>query len=236
MFVADVFRQFEKDGKFVCFPGQTTQAVTGMFNLFRASQVLFPDEKILEDAKKFSYNYLKEKQSTNELLDKWIIAKDLPGEVYMKIFILYITLILRQVFIMTYIWSTGWIRIRCPMVCELTSTRNKILLGAIRRWRRRLDWENPIQVLIITTTYKSRYRTTLIYKTTTFAFCHGHISAIWRWLSKTTAGDNSTLSFFKTRECDGLFAFDRSGYTYAHKFSAQYWFVHATTRAFLIIT
>ncbi|XP_052623499.1 ent-copalyl diphosphate synthase 1 [Lactuca sativa] len=77
----DVFRQFEKDGKFVCFPGQTTQAVTGMFNLFRASQVLFPDEKILEDAKKFSYNYLKEKQSTNELLDKWIIAKDLPGEV-----------------------------------------------------------------------------------------------------------------------------------------------------------
>lgn len=101
--MADVFRQFEKDGKFVCFPGQTTQAVTGMFNLFRASQVLFPDEKILEDAKKFSYNYLKEKQSTNELLDKWIIAKDLPGEVYMKIFILYITLILRQVFIMTYI-------------------------------------------------------------------------------------------------------------------------------------
>ncbi|KVH94375.1 Terpene synthase, metal-binding domain-containing protein [Cynara cardunculus var. scolymus] len=76
----DVFRQFEKDGKFVCFTGQSTQAVTGMFNLYRASQVLFPGEKILEDAKKFSYNYLKEKQSTNELLDKWIIAKDLPGE------------------------------------------------------------------------------------------------------------------------------------------------------------
>ncbi|KAI3806002.1 hypothetical protein L1987_21891 [Smallanthus sonchifolius] len=77
----DVFRQFEKDGKFVCFAGQSTQAVTGMFNLYRASQVLFPEERILEDAKKFSYNYLKEKQSTNELLDKWIIAKDLPGEV-----------------------------------------------------------------------------------------------------------------------------------------------------------
>ncbi|XP_024981593.1 ent-copalyl diphosphate synthase, chloroplastic-like [Cynara cardunculus var. scolymus] len=77
----DVFQQFEKDGKFVCFVGQTTQATTGMFNLLRASQVLFPREKILDDAKKFSYNYLKEKQSTNELLDKWIIAKDLPGEV-----------------------------------------------------------------------------------------------------------------------------------------------------------
>nr|AAB87091.1 copalyl pyrophosphate synthase [Stevia rebaudiana]AGM34858.1 ent-copalyl diphosphate synthase [synthetic construct] len=77
----DVFRQFEKDGKFVCFAGQSTQAVTGMFNVYRASQMLFPGERILEDAKKFSYNYLKEKQSTNELLDKWIIAKDLPGEV-----------------------------------------------------------------------------------------------------------------------------------------------------------
>nr|QTW97442.1 CPS1 [Artemisia annua] len=77
----DVLRQFEKDGTFVCFPGQSTQAVTGMLNLYRASQVLFPGEKILEDAKKFSYNNLKEKQSRNELLDKWIIAKDLPGEV-----------------------------------------------------------------------------------------------------------------------------------------------------------
>ncbi|XP_076923265.1 (-)-kolavenyl diphosphate synthase TPS10, chloroplastic-like [Bidens hawaiensis] len=77
----DVFQQFEKDGKFVCCAGQSTQAVTGMFNLYRASQVLFPGEKILEDAKKFSYNYLKEKQSLNELLDKWIISKDLPGEV-----------------------------------------------------------------------------------------------------------------------------------------------------------
>ncbi|KAM0027838.1 putative ent-copalyl diphosphate synthase [Helianthus debilis subsp. tardiflorus] len=77
----DVFRQFEKDGRFVCFAGQSTQAVTGMFNLYRASQVLYPGEKILEDAKKFSYDYLKEKQSVNELLDKWIIAKDLPGEV-----------------------------------------------------------------------------------------------------------------------------------------------------------
>ncbi|KAM0037104.1 putative ent-copalyl diphosphate synthase [Helianthus debilis subsp. tardiflorus] len=76
-----VFRQFEKDGRFVCFAGQSTQAVTGMFNLYRASQVLFPGEKILEDAKKFSYDYLKEKQLKNKLLDKWIIAKDLPGEV-----------------------------------------------------------------------------------------------------------------------------------------------------------
>ncbi|PSS14615.1 Ent-copalyl diphosphate synthase [Actinidia chinensis var. chinensis] len=78
---ADVFRHFEKGGDFFCFVGQSTQAVTGMFNLYRASQVLFPGEKILEDAKKFSSKFLREKRARNELLDKWIITKDLPGEV-----------------------------------------------------------------------------------------------------------------------------------------------------------
>ncbi|KAF2314868.1 hypothetical protein GH714_036977 [Hevea brasiliensis] len=59
----------------------STQAVTGMFNLHRASQVLFPGEKILEEAKEFSSSFLKEKQAANGVLDKWIITKDLPGEV-----------------------------------------------------------------------------------------------------------------------------------------------------------
>ncbi|KAI7743734.1 hypothetical protein M8C21_017703, partial [Ambrosia artemisiifolia] len=76
-----VFRNFEKDGEFVGFRGQTTQALTGTYNLYRASQLLFPQEKILEDVKKFSYKYLMEKQANNELLDKWIISKDLPGEI-----------------------------------------------------------------------------------------------------------------------------------------------------------
>lgn len=77
----DVFQHFEKGGEFFCFAGQSTQAVTGMFNLYRASQVLFPGEKILEDAKQFSSNFLREKQASNELFDKWIIMKDLPSEV-----------------------------------------------------------------------------------------------------------------------------------------------------------
>ncbi|XP_023511554.1 ent-copalyl diphosphate synthase, chloroplastic isoform X2 [Cucurbita pepo subsp. pepo] len=79
---AEVFKNFEKDGEFVCIAGQSTQAVTGMFNLYRASdQVMFLGEKILEDAKKFSYKFLRAKQAADELLDKWIITKDLPGEV-----------------------------------------------------------------------------------------------------------------------------------------------------------
>ncbi|KAH7856473.1 hypothetical protein Vadar_001753 [Vaccinium darrowii] len=48
--------------------------------VYRACQLLFPGERILEEAKKFSSKFLREKQACNELLDKWVIAKDLPGE------------------------------------------------------------------------------------------------------------------------------------------------------------
>ncbi|EYU40922.1 hypothetical protein MIMGU_mgv1a023046mg, partial [Erythranthe guttata] len=78
---ADVFKQFENGGEFFCFAGQSNQAVTGMYNLYRASQVMFPAENILANAKTFSAKFLQEKRANNELLDKWIIAKDLPGEV-----------------------------------------------------------------------------------------------------------------------------------------------------------
>ncbi|EEF41695.1 ent-copalyl diphosphate synthase 1 [Ricinus communis] len=78
---SDVFKHFKKGDTFFCFAGQSTQAVTGMYNLYRASQVLFPGEKVLEEAKEYSSSFLKEKQEANEVLDKWIITKDLPGEV-----------------------------------------------------------------------------------------------------------------------------------------------------------
>lgn len=77
----DVFLHFKENGHFVGIPGQMVQALTAMLNLYRASQELFPGEKILDDTKKYSYNFLTIKRSTNELLDKWVIAKDLPGEV-----------------------------------------------------------------------------------------------------------------------------------------------------------
>jgi len=76
-----VFKHFERNGEFFCFKGQSTQAVTGMFNLLRASQVMFPGEKILEDGKKFSSKFLGEKRGANELVDKWIIMKNLAEEV-----------------------------------------------------------------------------------------------------------------------------------------------------------
>ncbi|KAH6826066.1 Terpenoid cyclases/Protein prenyltransferases superfamily protein [Perilla frutescens var. hirtella] len=78
---ADVFKHFESGGEFFCFKGQSTQAVTGMYNLYRASQLIFPGENILADAALFSAKFLQQKRANNDLLDKWVITKDLPGEV-----------------------------------------------------------------------------------------------------------------------------------------------------------
>ncbi|KAL8143258.1 hypothetical protein V2J09_016290 [Rumex salicifolius] len=78
---ADVFEKFRKEGEFMCFAGQSSQAVTGMFNLYRASQLQYPGETVLQEARSFSSNYLTQKKASNQLLDKWIIQKDLPGEV-----------------------------------------------------------------------------------------------------------------------------------------------------------
>nr|KYP70695.1 hypothetical protein KK1_009923 [Cajanus cajan] len=78
---ADVFKYFERNGEFFCFRGQSTQAVTGMFNLYRATQVMFPGEKILEHAKNFSAKFLSDKRAAKELVDKWIIMKNLADEV-----------------------------------------------------------------------------------------------------------------------------------------------------------
>uniref|UniRef100_J3LBR2 ent-copalyl diphosphate synthase n=2 Tax=Oryza brachyantha TaxID=4533 RepID=J3LBR2_ORYBR len=76
-----VFKNFEKDGEFFCFVGQSTQAVTGMYNLNRASQISFPGEDILQRARSFSNEFLREREAQGTLHDKWIISKDLPGEV-----------------------------------------------------------------------------------------------------------------------------------------------------------
>lgn len=84
-FSSDAFRHFESGREFFCFAGQSNQAITGIYNLNRASQVSFPGEKILEDAKTFSYRFLREKQASKQLLDKWIITKDLPGEVSCRV-------------------------------------------------------------------------------------------------------------------------------------------------------
>ncbi|KAH6799651.1 hypothetical protein C2S51_036135 [Perilla frutescens var. frutescens] len=77
----DAFKQFEKGGEFCCIGGQWGHGITDMYNLYRASQLLFPAENILVDAKYYSAKFLHQKRVNNAMVDKWIITKDLPGEV-----------------------------------------------------------------------------------------------------------------------------------------------------------
>ncbi|KAG6416237.1 hypothetical protein SASPL_123663 [Salvia splendens] len=77
----DAFKPFEEAGEFYSLPGDMTHAVTGLYNLYRASQLMFPQEHILLDARNFTANLLHQKRPTNSIVDKWIITKDLPGEV-----------------------------------------------------------------------------------------------------------------------------------------------------------
>ncbi|KAL6883439.1 hypothetical protein ACP4OV_010853 [Aristida adscensionis] len=76
-----VFKFFEKDGEFFCLVGQSTQAITGMYNLNRASQISFQGEDVLHRARIFTNKFLRHREAEGMLRDKWIIAKDLSGEV-----------------------------------------------------------------------------------------------------------------------------------------------------------
>nr|AHW04046.1 diterpene synthase TPS1 [Plectranthus barbatus] len=77
----NVLKNFKKDDKFSCYGGQMIESPSPIYNLYRASQLRFPGEQILEDANKFAYDFLQEKLAHNQILDKWVISKHLPDEI-----------------------------------------------------------------------------------------------------------------------------------------------------------
>ncbi|CAN6381814.1 unnamed protein product [Urochloa humidicola] len=76
-----VFQHFEKDGEFYCYRGESNKSVTSMFSLYRASQVAFPGEDELQRAEIYCHEFLHDRLASHKLKDKWVIPKDLPGEV-----------------------------------------------------------------------------------------------------------------------------------------------------------
>ncbi|XP_070048281.1 copal-8-ol diphosphate hydratase, chloroplastic-like isoform X2 [Nicotiana tomentosiformis] len=76
----DVLNKFKDGDQFFCLRGELNKSPTAMYNLYRCSQALFPGEKILEEAKDFTYNFLQQCLANHHSLDKWVIAKDIPGE------------------------------------------------------------------------------------------------------------------------------------------------------------
>ncbi|KAL0330185.1 UNVERIFIED_CONTAM: (+)-copalyl diphosphate synthase 3, chloroplastic [Sesamum radiatum] len=77
----NVLSNFKNDDKFSCYGGQIIESASPIYNLYRASQVRFPGEKILEEANTFAYKFLQEKLASHQLLDKWVISKHLPDEI-----------------------------------------------------------------------------------------------------------------------------------------------------------
>nr|UVC58041.1 CPS11 protein [Isodon rubescens] len=77
----NVISKFKEGEKFCCHSGEVSESTTPMYALYRASQIRFPGEEILEEAYNFSYNFLRDWLAGDKLLDKWIITKDLPNEI-----------------------------------------------------------------------------------------------------------------------------------------------------------
>ncbi|KAG5589200.1 hypothetical protein H5410_039714 [Solanum commersonii] len=77
----DVLNKFKDGDEFFCLRGESNKSATVMFNLYRCSQALFLGEMILEEAKNFTYNFLHQYLANNQSKDKWVIAKDIPGEI-----------------------------------------------------------------------------------------------------------------------------------------------------------
>lgn len=64
---AGVFKRFEEDGEFVCYPRQSNQSVSMVHNLYRAAdQAAFPgDDDVVRRAKSYSRAFLQERRASN---------------------------------------------------------------------------------------------------------------------------------------------------------------------------
>ena len=59
--ISDVLEQFKDEkGQFACSAIKTEAEIRTVLNLFRASLIAFPGEKVMEEAEIFSVIYLKE--------------------------------------------------------------------------------------------------------------------------------------------------------------------------------
>ncbi|GLJ48427.1 hypothetical protein SUGI_1022160 [Cryptomeria japonica] len=79
---SDALKTFrDENGEFFCFMGQTQRGVTDMLNVYRCSQVAYPGETVMEEAKLCTHRYLTNALENVGAFDKWALKKDLQGEV-----------------------------------------------------------------------------------------------------------------------------------------------------------
>eukprot|EP00253_Pinus_taeda_P007466 PITA_07466 len=77
-----VFENFKNsNGHFFCSSAHFNKDVAGMLNLYRASQLAFPGENILDETKSFSSKYLKEALGKTETFSAWNNKQNLREEI-----------------------------------------------------------------------------------------------------------------------------------------------------------
>eukprot|EP00253_Pinus_taeda_P006279 PITA_06279 len=77
-----VFENFRNsNGHFFCSSAHFNKDVAGMLNLYRASQLAFPGENILDETKSFSSKYLKEALGKSETFSAWNKKQNLREEI-----------------------------------------------------------------------------------------------------------------------------------------------------------
>ncbi|KAG6557324.1 hypothetical protein Mapa_001252 [Marchantia paleacea] len=78
----DCLKSFRSaEGDWYTFAGEVNQGVTSTFNLYRAGQTCYPGESILMEGAEWARKFLVEKSSKEGFNDKWVIGKDIAGEV-----------------------------------------------------------------------------------------------------------------------------------------------------------
>nr|UVC58046.1 CPS3 protein [Isodon rubescens] len=79
----NVFTNFKKGNEFSVYgDDEVVDSPSTMLNLYRASEVRFAGETILEEAKEFSHNFLQQRQGLpNQVLDNCLISKNLHTEI-----------------------------------------------------------------------------------------------------------------------------------------------------------
>lgn len=112
------FKRFENDGQFVCYPRQSNQSVSAMYNLYRAAdQASFPgDDHVLGRARSYSRAFLRERRASDQLNDKWIISEGLPGEV---------------MYGLDFPWEASLPRIETRMYLEQYGGSNDVWIGKV---------------------------------------------------------------------------------------------------------
>ena len=131
-----MLRKFKEGDRFICQRGEVTPSTTAMYALYRASQIRFEGDVVLEEAYDFSRKFLHDWLEGDEHLDKWVISKNLPHEVIAQLILnLFLSTILSSSFIIS---STDSGRTGDAVVCHSATSRGCILFATLWWLRQRL--------------------------------------------------------------------------------------------------